>query len=544
MAKLYFASLVTLSLLVAMVAGVVIAGLVATGAMETGPALVLVVLINGVTFLISPWLTDLMLRWVNKVQFIDDATLKARYPHVHAIVHDVARDYRFSAPSIGIIPDRNPTAFTYGLFRSNARIVLTDGIFEFLNEEETRAVVAHELGHIVNRDFLVMTAAGTLVQMLYVLYASFTRQRRSGGGDSKGKNNLFMVGVAAYVLYVLGTYVLLYLSRTREYLADSFAAERVEARHLANALVKIAYGIAEATDTEETRQLLASTRHMGVMDFKGARHLGLVVEASRMRPEATADAMLFDIYNPWARFVELSSTHPLTGKRIKALSVIAKEKRQAFADIDVVAAAQRARVNPAALWSKFLRELGIVALPMIVFVGVGLMGLASSQPLFAALAFPAAAAVWALLIPVVYPFGAAEDTDVVSLMGDVAASPVVGRPVHLTGEVIGRADAGSVIGEDTIFADPTGRMTVDFRSLLGPLGDMWTGWRRVAQHIGQKGEVVGWFRRDMGGHVILSELTTTAGRLKAYPYLAGVSTMLIVFAVVLVIAGIVALSGG
>ena len=542
MAKLYFASLVTLSLLVAMVAGVVIAGLVATGAMETGPALVLVVLINGVTFFISPWLTDLMLRWVNKVQFIDDATLKARYPHVHAIVHDVARDYRFTAPSIGIIPDRNPTAFTYGLFRSNARIVLTDGIFEFLNEEETRAVVAHELGHIVNRDFLVMTAAGMLVQMLYVLYASFTRQQRSGG-DSKGKNNLFIVGIAAYVLYVLGTYILLYLSRTREYLADSFAAERVEARHLANALVKIAYGIAEATDTEETRQLLASTRHMGVMDFKGARHLGLVVEASRMRPEATADAMLFDIYNPWAKIVELSSTHPLTGKRIKALSVIAKQKRQTFADIDVVAAAKRARVNPAALWSKFLRELGIVALPTLAFIGVGLIGLASPSPLFAVLAFPAAAAVWAALIPVVYPFPAPDDTDVVSLMGDVAASPVVGRPVRLSGEVIGRADAGSVIGEDTIFADPTGRMTVDFRSLLGPLGDMWAGWRRVARHIGQKGEVVGWFRRGMGGHVILSELNTTAGRLKAYPYLAGVSTMLIIFAVVLAITGLVALSG-
>lgn len=543
MAKLYFASLVTLSLLVAMVAGIVIAGLVATGAMETGPALVLVVLINGVTFLISPWLTDLMLRWVNKVQFIDDATLKARYPHVHAIVHDVAGDYRFTAPSIGIIPDRNPTAFTYGLFRSNARIVLTDGIFEFLNEEETRAVVAHELGHIVNRDFLVMTAAGMLVQMLYVLYASFTRRQRSGGGDSKGKNNLFIVGIAAYVMYVLGTYILLYLSRTREYLADSFAAERVEARHLANALVKIAYGIAEATDTEETRQLLASTRHMGVMDFKGARHLGLVVEASRMRPEATADAMLFDIYNPWAKIVELSSTHPLTGKRIKALSVIAKEKGQTFADIDVVTAAKRARVNPAALWSKCLRELGIVALPTLAFIGVGLIGLASASPLFAVLAFPAAAAVWAALIPVVYPFPAPDDTDVVSLMGDVAASPVVGRPVRLSGEVIGRADAGSVIGEDTIFADPTGRMTVDFRSLLGPLGDMWAGWRRVARHIGQKGEVVGWFRRGMGGHVILSELNTTAGRLKAYPYLAGVSTMLIVFAVVLAIAGLVALSG-
>ena len=544
MAKLYFASLVTLSLLVAMVAGVVIAALVATGALDVGPALVLVVLINGVMFLISPWLTDLMLRWINKVQYLDDATLKARYPHVHAIVHDVARDYRFSAPHIGIIPDRNPTAFTYGLLRNNARIVLTDGIFEFLNEEETRAVVAHELGHIVNRDFLVMTAAGTLVQMLYVLYASFTRAQRSGGGDQKGRNNLFVIGIAAYVLYLLGTYVLLYLSRTREYLADSFAAERVEARHLANALVKIAYGIAEATDTEETRQLLASTRHMGVVDFKGARHLGLVVEAARMRPEATAEAMLFDIYNPWARLVELSSTHPLTGKRIKALSVIAKVKRQAFAEIDVVAAAKRANVNPAALWSKFLRELVLLALPTLIFIGVGLAGLASSEPMFAVFALPAAAIAWLVLIPIVYPFSPPQDTDVVSLMGDVAASPVVGRPVHLKGEVIGRADAGSVIGEDTIFADTTGRMVVDFRSLLGPLGDMWTGWRRVAGHIGQKGEVVGWFRRGMGGHVILRELNTTAGRLRAYPYLAGVSTLLIVFVLFLVITGVVALVGG
>ncbi|MCV4601067.1 hypothetical protein OFC63_34110, partial [Escherichia coli] len=81
-------------------------------------------------------------------------------------------------------------------------------------------------------------------------------------------------------------------------------------------------------------------------------------------------------------------------------------------------------------------------------------------------AIPVAAVAWAALIPKFYPFSPPADATVVALMGDVAASPVVGRPVRLEGEVIGRANAGSVIGEDTIFADATGRMAVDFRSLL------------------------------------------------------------------------------
>lgn len=534
MAKLYFASFVTLSLLTAMVAGIVIAALVAADSLDVGAALVMVLIVNTAIFFISPWLTDLMLKWINKVAWLDDSDLKVRYPHVHRIVHDVAREYRFTAPSVGIIPDRNPTAFTYGIFRPGARIVLTDGIFEFLNEEETRAVVAHELGHIVNRDFLVMTVAGTLVQMLYVIYSSLTKTK-SGGGDSKGKNALAAIGIASYVMYLLGTYILLYLSRTREYLADSFAAERVEARHLANALVKIAYGIAEATDSDETRQLLASTRHMGVMDFKGASHLGLVVEAAKTQPNATARAMLFDIYNPWAKLIELSSTHPLTGKRIQALAAIARDKRQQFQDIDVEAAARAANVNRPALWRKFLRELALPILPVLTLIGLVGTGIASGVPSIALMAVPAMLLVWAALIPITYPFTQPTDTDVVALMGDVAASPMVGRPVRLQGQVIGRANAGSVIGEDTIFADTTGRMTIDFRSLWGPIGDMWTGWRRIKPHIGANGEVTGWFRRGMGGYIIMSELKTSAGRLKAYPYLVGVIVPLVVYTVLALI---------
>jgi Zn-dependent protease with chaperone function len=227
LARLFFASLITFGILVGMVIGLVLAAMVAMGTVNLTAAIILTIVINFFIWLISPWLSDLTLRWFNKLEFLDDATVKTRYPAVHQLVHQVADDYRFSAPRIGFIPDRNPTAFTYGLLRGNARIVVTQGIFEFLSEDEQRAVVGHELGHVVNRDFILMTMAGMLVQILYQVYAALARSG-NGSGDKKGKGAI--VGLAALICYYIGIYLLLYLSRTREYLADAFSASRVEPR--------------------------------------------------------------------------------------------------------------------------------------------------------------------------------------------------------------------------------------------------------------------------------------------------------------------------
>ena len=242
MFRLFFASTITLGLLIAMVFGLVMGALVSAGEVNLGLAIGLTVIVNLIIWLISPWLSDLTLRWFNSLEFLDDAMVKQRYPGVHQLIHQVADEYRFKAPRIGFIPDRNPTAFTYGLLRSNARIVVTQGTFEFLSEEEAKAVVAHELGHIVNRDFILMTMAGMLVQILYQIYAAMMR---SSSGSSKKKGGAAAVGLAALICYYIGIYLLLYLSRTREYLADGFSAGRVEPRHLASALVKIAYGIVQ-----------------------------------------------------------------------------------------------------------------------------------------------------------------------------------------------------------------------------------------------------------------------------------------------------------
>jgi hypothetical protein len=114
------------------------------------------------------------------------------------------------------------------------------------------------------------------------------------------------------------------------------------------------------------------------------------------------------------------------------------------------------------------------------------------------------------------------------LMGDPGASPVRGQKVHLKGKAIGRAAAGFVAGEDVIFQDKTGLMLVDFRSMLGVIGNLFTGWRRVPKHMDQAGTATGWFRRSMGGYLILRELKSTAGDLRAKPFFWQVVLSLIV----------------
>jgi hypothetical protein len=207
--------------------------------------------------------------------------------------------------------------------------------------------------------------------------------------------------------------------------------------------------------------------------------------------------MLFDCYNPWAALVQLNSTHPLTGKRILRLGEIAKAKSESFGSYDVEAAAARIHLSRGRLRGQFVAELLLFVAPIILGLVVGIAG--------AWQLVPAAIALGVLLTLFLrYPFGAPRDTTVMALMSDPAASPVRGRSVSLGGKAIGRVAAGFVAGEDAVFQDKTGLMAVDFRSMLGAIGDLFAGWKRVPQHLDKPGSVTGWFKRSMGGYLVWS----------------------------------------
>ena len=108
MARLFFASFVTVGLLLGMVCGVILAALVFTDNVNLGFAITLTIIINGVIWLISPWISDISLRWFNKLTFLDDADVQRRFPAVHALMHDVARPVWFQCAAPGTYPRSQP----------------------------------------------------------------------------------------------------------------------------------------------------------------------------------------------------------------------------------------------------------------------------------------------------------------------------------------------------------------------------------------------------------------------------------------------------
>jgi heat shock protein HtpX len=146
-----------------------------------------------------------------------------------------------------------PNAFAVGLKPERACVAVTTGLLERLSRDELQGVIAHELGHISNRDTLFMTLAGVTLGAIVLLADMGMRMMFWGGGgrrrssSSSGKNGgaaMAILMIAALVLAILAPLIarLLYFacSRQREYLADASSAQYTRLPSaLASALQKI-----------------------------------------------------------------------------------------------------------------------------------------------------------------------------------------------------------------------------------------------------------------------------------------------------------------
>jgi heat shock protein HtpX len=221
-------------------------------------------------------------------------------PDYYRIVRQLTNEQQLPMPTLYVSEMMQPNAFATGRNPEHASVAVTRGILQILDERELRAVLAHELSHVANRDILISSIAAAIGMSITFLarFALFF----GGGDDNRGGGNAFALLAAWLLAPIAAALIQMAVSRSREYQADesgAFLSKDPDA--LASALRKL---------EQASRQV---------------------------PPPATvspAEAHLF-IVNPMnalkARggggFVNLFSTHPPTEDRIERLEAIARELR-------------------------------------------------------------------------------------------------------------------------------------------------------------------------------------------------------------------------
>ena len=212
-------------------------------------------------------------------------------PRVYNIVERLAQKESLPMPKVYLIPTDSPNAFATGRNPNHASVAVTQGILGLLNDDELEGVIAHELGHVRNRDILISSIAATLAGAITYL-ASIARWGMIFGGIRGSRDRDGGGGIAAIAMMFLAPFsamlIQLAVSRSREYGADETGAHWTGNPYaLASALAKIdAYS--------RQRPLLAtpSTAHLFIIQpFLGGMSFG-----------------------------NLFSTHPPTAKRIERLT--------------------------------------------------------------------------------------------------------------------------------------------------------------------------------------------------------------------------------
>jgi heat shock protein HtpX len=166
-------------------------------------------------------------------------------PRIYAIVERLAAKANIPVPKIYLIPTDSPNAFATGRNPNHASVAVTRGILEICNDQEIEGVLAHELGHVKNRDILisavVATVAGAITFIARMAYWGELFGGFGGGGHDDNRRGGALSALAMIILAPLAaTLIQLAISRSREYEADATGAGITgNPQGLAGALQKI-----------------------------------------------------------------------------------------------------------------------------------------------------------------------------------------------------------------------------------------------------------------------------------------------------------------
>ena len=409
------------------------------------------------------------------------------------------------------------------------------GCLNFLDEEEVEAVLAHELGHIKHWDFVVMTLVRLVPLLLYIMYRKVKEQlskKEKNKQESKAMPYLGVALVVSYLAYLISEYLVLFISRIREYHADRFSCFATKKPNkLTTALVKISYGLLSSRPSSDLERdsyegRMKGVESLNIMNISRSKEMALIHQGEQekdLKPETVEEVMRWDLWSPWAFYYELHSTHPLTAKRINAISSYATSmKQKPFLFFK--------REKPESYWDDFLSDLFILSLPYVLGLASLLFWFYSSgqddnfigkikdsvkwrQGMLFLFFFSIGAFIRTLKA---YPKkGGFKSYSISSLLKLIKVSPVCSYPVTLKGYILGRGDAGNIFSEDLVLKDQTGMIFLNHE----PFGlNILFALFRYKKFQGKKVFVTGWYRRSPSPYIEVRNIKSSDTSSGAYTY--------------------------
>jgi heat shock protein HtpX len=166
-------------------------------------------------------------------------------PELHAMIERLCIQADLPKPKVAVAQTNMPNAFALGRSQKSATVCATTGIMNLLSPAELEGVMAHELSHVKNRDVMVMTIASFFASIAaMVLQFGFLFGGGGGQGDEDDGPGMLAIIVVSLIVYAISYFLMMALSRYREFAADRGAA-LVTGRPsaLASALRKISSGM-------------------------------------------------------------------------------------------------------------------------------------------------------------------------------------------------------------------------------------------------------------------------------------------------------------
>jgi heat shock protein HtpX len=237
---------------------------------------------------ISLMLSKTMAKKMMGVQVVEE---NGQYAHLVRIVHQYAKQANLAKmPEVGIYQSPEVNAFATGPSKSNSLVAISTGLLQRMDQDEVEGVIAHEVGHIANGDMVSMTLLQGIINAFVIFFSRALAQILVNGDDEEGGSggNIFAyyaVVIGLEIAFgILGSIVVAYFSRAREFRADSEGARLAGREKMIKAL-----------------QRLQSQYELGPIDKRGEAIQSLKIS------------------NHGQGLMKLFSSHPSLERRIQAL---------------------------------------------------------------------------------------------------------------------------------------------------------------------------------------------------------------------------------